>query len=176
MTTEPFSQRKADNRRVLRDEMRGGVAALSARPRVLFVELSRFCNLACPMCRVPGQITKSQTMSEELFARVAEDLFPTAELVDLRGWGESLIVLDFPSRVRTARSYGCEVRVVTNLSFHRREALDALIDARAYVGVSVDAASPELLRRLRGGANLARIRANLAYLGTAYARSLPAKQ
>jgi MoaA/NifB/PqqE/SkfB family radical SAM enzyme len=107
-------------------------------------------------------------MSSELFEYVAKELFPCAELVDLRGWGESLILPEFLERMERALAYGCDIRLVTNLSFRRPAVLNALIEAGAYVGVSVDAADDELLKDIRGGANLALIVDNLTVLANGY--------
>ena len=48
------------------------------------------------MCRNPGEVPATLRMSDEMFARVEDELFPTADLIDLRGWGESLILRNFP--------------------------------------------------------------------------------
>jgi radical SAM protein with 4Fe4S-binding SPASM domain len=167
-TFDHFLEIKAANRATFRDEYARGCLRLIARPRILFVELTRFCNLACGMCRSVGQIGPDQTMQPEMFNRVAEELFPAAEVVDLRGWGESLILSDFIDQLQTARAYGCEVRIVTNLSFNRPAVLDALADARAYVGVSLDAATDDVLSRIRSGARLERLLQNLMHLANSY--------
>jgi MoaA/NifB/PqqE/SkfB family radical SAM enzyme len=159
---------KSNNRVIMRDEFALGKTEVRAMPRILFVELTRFCNLACQMCREPQQIGREQKMSLELFERVAAELFPTAEIVDLRGWGESLILPEWPHRLAVARSYGCEIRIVTNLSFHRPKTLEGLIEARAWVGISLDGAAQEVLAATRRGGRLSLIYENLGRLGAAY--------
>jgi radical SAM protein with 4Fe4S-binding SPASM domain len=103
-------------------------------------------------------------MVNELFDSIAETLFPTAEIVDLRGWGESLILPDILSRIERVASYGAKLRIVTNLSFRRPDVLDALISAGALVAVSLDSADSATLSRIRRGANLDLITSNLEYL------------
>jgi MoaA/NifB/PqqE/SkfB family radical SAM enzyme len=159
---------KAANRNQMRLEFASGRVELAASPRILFVELARHCNLACQMCREPGQIGKETRMSEALFERIADELFPTAEIVDLRGWGESLILPEWPERLAAAISHGCDVRIVTNLSYSKPHVLESLVKAKAWVGVSLDGATQEVLNATRRGADLALIQENLQYLGTAY--------
>ncbi|MEI9926946.1 MAG: radical SAM/SPASM domain-containing protein [Sphingomonas sp.] len=123
------------------------------------------------MCRTADVNRHPQEMSEPLFARLEDELFPTAELIDLRGWGESLIFPHFPDRLERAARSGAGLRVVTNLSFRRPAVLDALAAAGAHIGVSLDTADAALLFRLRRGARLDLIEANLRHLGERYARA-----
>lgn len=162
------SAKRLHNTALARASLAQGNPHVEALPRVLFVELTRFCNLACPMCRKPGTIPKSQRMSRELFERIDQELFPTAELVDLRGWGESLILPEFPERARRVRFQGCELRIVTNLSFNRPAVLELLAELEAHISISLDAASPEMVRWIRGGADIGRIVANIKLLTEAY--------
>lgn len=158
------------NRLLARWEYASGQAVLRSRPRALFVELTRHCNLACPMCRNPGEVPPGLRMSEDLFALVEAELFPTADMIDLRGWGESLILPEFEDRARRAAAFGADLRVVTNLSFRRDDILDLLAELGFHVGVSIDSADRDILAFLRGGARLDLIEANLARLAAAYRR------
>ncbi|MCL4198870.1 MAG: SPASM domain-containing protein [Phycisphaerales bacterium] len=161
---------RALNRKRVKAALAQGCTLVDGLPRALFVELTRFCNLACPMCRSRGEVRKDQRMSRALFDRIADELFEAAELVDLRGWGESLILPEFPERAKRVRAAGCELRIVTNLSFRRSSVLEQLIELEAHVGVSIDAASPGLLRWIRGGAALDLMEANLKLLAEGYRR------
>jgi MoaA/NifB/PqqE/SkfB family radical SAM enzyme len=156
------------NRRLARSEYKTGQTVLKSRPRALFVELTRHCNLACPMCRNPGEVPATLRMDASMFALVESELFPTADMIDLRGWGESLILPEFADRAVRASAYGAALRVVTNLSFRRDATLDLLADLGFYVGVSIDSADGALLSFLRGGAKLELIRANLTRLAARY--------
>ena len=52
---------------------------LRSMPRFVLVELSRFCNLSCGMCRTRGSVSKAETMSDETFTRVEAELLPFAD-------------------------------------------------------------------------------------------------
>lgn len=132
------------------------------------MELTQGCNLECEMCRSQRIGITSSRMDGVLFRRVAEELFPTAELVDLRGWGESLLLPNIAEVIRFTRSFGCDVRFVTNLSFRSERVLAALAENHCYVAVSLDSAEDDILPNLRRGASLARIRSNLKFLVNQY--------
>lgn len=151
-------------------EYRNGIIKLNSRPRFLVIELTQTCNLHCPMCREDKSATVGRTMEADLFEKVAAELFPLSEMVDLRGWGESLILPDIIKRIETAASYGVNVRFVTNLSFNRPKVLKALAEYGCYVGVSIDAADKALFHSLRGGANLDLVASNLGFLADEYTK------
>ncbi len=94
-------------------------ARLESLPRALFIELTENCNLSCPMCRSAGPFDRAKNMDPAIFAKVADALFPTAEIVDLRGWGESTILRNFPDYVERTLAHGCRIRLVTNLTVPR---------------------------------------------------------
>ncbi len=133
-------------------------------PRAVFVELTQGCNLKCSMCRNTRISTHSRLMSDELFAQIAETLFPVAELVDIRGWGESLILRDIENKLRHIAKYGPKVRVVSNLSFYREAILLYLLSINAEIAVSLDTVDPSLLKLLRTGTNLELVKKNLMLL------------
>ncbi|MGU3495497.1 radical SAM/SPASM domain-containing protein [Xanthobacteraceae bacterium A53D] len=168
--TAACDSRRQENRLLSRAAYGSGAVRLAALPRFLIVELTRRCNLACDMCRPAGTKLGAGTMSPALFARLETELFPAADIIDLRGWGESLILPDFEDRLARTLATGASVRIVTNLSFDRPAVLDALAAAGAHVGVSLDAADPATLRRLRRGARLDLIERNLTRLAAAQAR------
>ena len=137
---------------------------LASLPRVLFLELTENCNLSCPMCRSAGPYQRSKNMSEELFDRVAQELFPTAEIVDLRGWGESTILKGFPAFVDRTLDYGARIRLVTNLTVPNEAMWRRLVRSGALIAVSFDAGEPETFARVRRGARMDRVLRNLDIL------------
>lgn len=163
---------KAANAQLNRHEYDAGITLLRSRPRALFVELTRGCNLTCPMCRSDRLSVAKFSMSDATFRRIANELFPTAELVDLRGWGESLILPDVLERMAVVRSFGARMRIVTNLAFRRDDVLRALALHDADVDVSLDTTDEAMLRRLRGGADRETILRNLRFLLEAYGHPL----
>lgn len=139
-------------------------------PRMVFVELSQHCNLACSMCRPEGNIYQQHVMSDATFQQVSKKLFPEAELIDLRGFGESLLLDTFPERARAVVEHGSRLRIVTNLSFRAEASLEALAAANAHVAISLDTVDEHILRLVRRGARLSLILNNIQFLRNAYAR------
>ncbi|MBV9763080.1 MAG: SPASM domain-containing protein [Acidobacteriaceae bacterium] len=148
------------NRALNLEEYQRGEICLRSRPRYVLVELTQGCNLKCPMCRADYIHSKERLMDDGLFEK-ASQLFATAEMVDLRGWGESLILPDIVDRIQAVSRSGARIRFVTNLAFRRDRVLDALVEYKCYVAVSMDTSDPELFALLRGGASLAQVSRNL---------------
>ncbi|WP_239374320.1 hypothetical protein [Frankia sp. Cj5] len=95
-------------------EYESGAEVLTCRPLVVFLELTRDCNLHCAMCRSSSDSFRGMNMPRDILLEIAEELFPSAALVDLRGWGESTLLRDFGWNVEKALSYGTRLRLVTN--------------------------------------------------------------
>lgn len=149
-----------DRRRANRDaniaEFEQRSTWLATRPLALFVELTQNCNLACPSCRSATKYRADWNMSPEVFDRAAE-LFDTALLVDLRGWGESVMLKTFPAAVDRVLDAGARLRVVTNGQVDRPPVWDRMMAADSLVVLSCDGASPELFATLRAGGTLERL-------------------
>jgi radical SAM protein with 4Fe4S-binding SPASM domain len=141
---------------------------LRSRPRAIFVELTQNCNLRCWMCRPDALPQDDRMMSEEIFGQVADELFPFAEIIDLRGWGESLLYPRFRSAVERASGSGAKVKLYTNLSVDDATLYETLIANSVRTTVSFDAASPDKFKRLRRGSDFDLILRNLKQLSTGF--------
>jgi len=151
--------REVNARRNLSDYAERHVVC-SGMPSMIYVELTQNCNQACRMCRAGGLYDPSLDMRPELFQQLATELFQYAQVVDLRGWGESTILVGFRDRLRTALESGARVRLVTNGSAMTDELWEMLFGSDSIVAVSLDTASPELYAEL-GRGNLDRVVRNL---------------
>jgi radical SAM protein with 4Fe4S-binding SPASM domain len=155
----PFelTQQRRDNQALNIEEYQNGSVELRSRPLSLFIELTQNCNLSCPMCRFGEKYDPALNMDEEMFDRLADELFPYAHLVDVRGWGESTMLKGFGKMVLRALEHRVRVRVVTNGQINRPAIWDAIMRGQGIVTVSCDAASPELFEKLRTGGTLERL-------------------
>jgi radical SAM protein with 4Fe4S-binding SPASM domain len=163
------SELRTQNATISEEEFEAGAVRLTSYPKALFIELTENCNLRCLMCRSADRYEPSRNMDFALYQRIAEELFPFAELVDLRGWGESTILKRFPQYAMLAAEHGCQLRLVTNLSVSNPALLRMLVDLDFQVVVSFDASTRETFERLRPGSRFEAILANLGYL-VSYAR------
>lgn len=143
-------------------EFYDGALILESYPTVIFVELTQNCNLNCTMCRSAGTYSDSLNMGDELFDEIAKQLFPTAMMVDLRGWGESTVRPDFEEKLQKTIFYGPQIRLVTNALSLRQSTWRLLMNSGAQVTVSVDAVTQKIANRLNRG-NLVRLKESLEY-------------
>lgn len=132
-------------------EYRDGKTVLCSFPPVLFLELTQNCNLHCQMCRSAAGYTPSLDMDPDLFARIRDELFSLATIVDLRGWGESTILKSIANRIAETVLAGPQIRLVTNALAINRDLWKQLMAADAHVVVSVDAATADTMRALGRG-------------------------
>jgi MoaA/NifB/PqqE/SkfB family radical SAM enzyme len=146
------------NRTLNNHEFEQRRTVLRSLPLVLFLELTKNCNLFCPMCRPRQKFDAGLNMPFELFERIADELFSTAMMVDLRGWGESAMLKNFDRFIRLASSYRPQLRLVTNAQIDRKQVWDLLMAAHGIVVVSCDAASDDLFAKLRAGGTLQRLK------------------
>lgn len=143
------------------------ITAIAQMPRAIYVELTDRCNLSCPMCRSADQ--QGDVLPLGTFREIAETLFPSATFVDLRGWGESTILANVENYLETALNYPVRLKLITNATVRRPSLWQRLTQAGVVIGVSFDAAEPELFRRLRGNARQDLVIANLKTIAEGYA-------
>ena len=141
---------REQNNKILEREIANGITTMRGIPNILFLELTRRCNLACSMCRSGMMKDRSLDMSEAVLRRIEEDLLPTARVVDLRGWGESLLRRDFLPIVERFAQPGVQLRVLSNGTIRKPDIWRHLMRHSAWVGISVDATENALLKELRG--------------------------
>ncbi|MCF8532016.1 MAG: SPASM domain-containing protein [Reyranella sp.] len=146
----PRADLREKNNWILEREIANGIATMRGIPNILFLELTRRCNLACGMCRAGMMKDHSLDMSEAVLRRIEEDLLPTARVIDLRGWGDSLVRRDFLSIVERFAQPGVQLRVLSNGTIRKAENWQTLMRHHAWVGISVDATENALLKELRG--------------------------
>lgn len=168
-----LSDTKETNRVLNLMEYRSGADRLASLPQYVLVELTQGCNLSCPMCRDSRISIKGRTMSLALFNEIADAVFDTAQMIDLRGWGESLLLPHLDKCIARAAVSGAEIRFVTNLAM-KAPPIELLADAGCHVAISVDTVDPELYTVLRKGGQFARMKHNLEALVGAYeSRKVP---
>lgn len=137
---------------------------LQSNPRFLVVELTRNCNLRCIMCRDQSIYDPAFDMPFELFTRIARELFPYAEIVDLRGWGESTIMRDFLRYVEYTLEYGCQIRLYSNLTKRDAHLWRTLAKAKCIMGISFDGGTKNTFEYIRRGARFETVISNIERL------------
>ncbi|HVM95644.1 MAG TPA: radical SAM protein, partial [Candidatus Acidoferrales bacterium] len=123
----------------------------SPRPVALFVELTRNCISRCRYCRKNWTNDPSFDMTRDTFRHVIEACAPHASFIDVRSYGESLMLQDFPWYLAQMARVCRNLRITTTLGCGSKEALEALVEHDVFVSVSFDAADKQLYERYRRG-------------------------
>lgn len=135
-------------------------------PKAIFVELTDKCNLRCSMCRSAN--FKGDILPLETFRSIAEEIFPTAEVIDLRGWGESTILKNLKEYLDIAKAYPAKLKLITNATVKRPELWKMLSTSGVIMGVSFDAADKKTFAALRGNASIDTVIANMKLMAEGY--------
>lgn len=131
---------------------------------MLFLELTRSCNLMCDMCR--GKVMKGPhlDMPEEVLDAVRRELFPYVECVDVRGWGESTLDDRLKPLIDTLIQQGVRVNLFTNLSTRTLEYWQDMGTRHVNLAISLEAGTKESYGKYRRGATFETFTSNLAAL------------
>lgn len=124
---------------------------LPALPEVLYVETSNSCNSLCETCPLTffGNGTPHHLSLEE-FERII-DQFPRLKRVVLHGLGEPLLNRQLPAIVRSLKARGVTALFNSNVIALTPRLQEELVRAGLdELRVSLDAATPETYRRVRG--------------------------
>ena len=137
----------------------------SPSPPVLYIELTKNCIGRCAFCHGPQWMNKPEfTMRDDIFNIILRDYAPYAALVDLRGWGESLMLPRFPEYVEKIAQFHPQIRLTTTLGCGSEKALQSLIDHDVFVSVSFDAADKALYESIRQGISYETVIKNIEFV------------
>lgn len=158
------------NRETAKEAFRNGGVTLRSRPLVLYIEATNTCNLKCPMCPITMEI-EGYTRDPEFFdLSMLETMKPflqTAHTCSLSGGGEPLLHPDFLEIVRVVRESGTQVFFNTNGIPLTAEISRKLIKLDVEcISFSIDAADPEIYRKIRVKGELEAVMDNLNALNT----------
>jgi radical SAM protein with 4Fe4S-binding SPASM domain len=155
-TAYDLAQLWRENRaRLSQDLIRERVVA-TGLPAHMKIELTNFCNLACPMCPHEQMQRAVGYMKPELFRRIIDQSAPWLEFAYLHHLGESLFHGKIGELIRYGRSQGVAMGLSTNATYldHRkgRTLLESGLD---FLVISMDGASPDTYDRMRVGGDFA---------------------
>lgn len=153
-------------------EFKEGKLIVKSRPSKAIVELTENCNFSCIMCMQAfdpkyDKYNPKYNMSLEMFEKVAEALFDTTYFVDLRGFGESVIIPYWPEILNKINQYPLiNWHLVTNLSLPKDEIWDRMVQNGFILGISFDASTKETFETIRKRSRFEVILHNLEVLQT----------
>ncbi len=145
-------------------EAAAGILRISTLPNQVYLELTRKCDLRCFMCprTCAGLGAGGLDMGMNLLRTIERDLFGTAIIVSLNGLGDSPLMGAWHEVLRTVGRYRLHPLLVTNGQNLDYRTIEFFARREGILRLSVDAASPGLYRRLRGGASFDRLLESLA--------------
>ena len=162
LTAAQAAQLWRDNRARLASDHREGRARSTGKPAHLKIELTNFCNLACPMCPHPIMKREVGYMEPKLFRQIIDQAAPELEFAYLHHLGESLFHGKIGELIRYGRSRGAAMGLSTNATFLDARKGKALLEAGLdFLVVSLDAATEQAYEQMRIGGDFQRTVDNL---------------
>ena len=134
-------------------------------PEELYLEVTNRCNLRCRTCpQFFGMAESSADLTLERFEAVVAQ-FPRLRRVVLHGIGEPLLNPHLPEMIRRLKQRDAYVLFNSNgLLLRGRRTLELVLSGLDELRVSIDSASPETYRRVRGVDGFGRILENIRRL------------
>jgi len=135
--------------------------------RKIYLEPTAHCNLRCSTCLRNSWEDKPGAMPLDLYRELLAGLrrTKTLETIAFWGFGEPLTHPDIAEMIRLAKERGLRAEMVTNGLLLDRPTAESLLDTGLdLLVVSLDGASPETHRLVRGEADLEAILANIRTL------------
>ncbi len=133
----------------------------SLYPKYVFIELTKNCNLYCIMCREKKLYFDDWYMSDEILEKVMKTIVPHAEVVDLRGWGESSLDPRLPKLIDKISQLGKKTVLYTNLNTHNPSYWKNIIKKGTFLAISIESGNKENYKKIRRGGNLEVVKNNL---------------
>jgi radical SAM protein with 4Fe4S-binding SPASM domain len=133
-------------------------------PPQLDVELNRMCNFSCSFCEHGHSKIADARLGFDRYARVVDEAAENGLVsLKLNYINEPLLVRDLERYIEYAKSRGVlNVYFATNGSLLTRKRSIALIESGlSKIMVSLDAASPDMFKKMRGSDQLERIEENI---------------
>jgi pyruvate-formate lyase-activating enzyme len=140
-------------------------------PERYLLDLRTECNLACPMCVLHGSPDTPEKeaaigkMSLENAKRILDEIMVAKPMIQPAMWGEPTLAKDFREHIRAMKARGIAVAMNTNGLTLREDLARFLVEQKVdAVFFSLDATSPETLKKVRGVDKLDKIKTALTTL------------
>ncbi len=135
----------------------------------IIVELSYNCNLSCSMCgfgKAVNPYSKRKFLTFENYKKILHQIGDKTKTIRLNGRGESIIHPDFVDTLNyTKEQYpNVNINLFSNFSFNNKRILEALINNRVQLFISMDSSEAEELTAIRKGAKFQYIEDNIKRL------------
>jgi radical SAM protein with 4Fe4S-binding SPASM domain len=131
-------------------------------PKIVRLELTNTCNLKCPHCRhhsaekrnspeYPEYYRVSYHMTRDQIDKIFDEIGPYKPSFTLNAANEPMIAKEFKYAVEQVKKWDCSGTFNTNGLLLNRENSEFLVDQKFdSVNISIDATTPETLKKARG--------------------------
>lgn len=133
-------------------------------PKYVFIELTRNCNMMCTMCRPNNIFKKENEMSNEILDKIVKQILPTADVVDLRGWGESTLDNRLLPLVKDLTKQGKIVSLYTNFQARDEDYWKEMLSTNLYLAISLRSADKAHYEEMMVNAKYEKLIAHLALI------------
>jgi len=140
---------------------------LGIRPFSVELDITNQCNLRCTMCHFSDERvhkTKRQDIPQEDFSRIAEQMFPLCNLLNLSFGTEPLLHRKFVDLLAIVKEYDIPcVYMVTNGLLLNQQLIERILRVNGLhnITISIDAAIRSTYERIRVGGNFERLIGNI---------------
>lgn len=140
--------------------------SLHLPPSWIQIEITTKCNLSCKIChRTRTYPDLSYDMGMNVFKLTIDQSWRSRlvnPVIKIIGLGEPLLNPNVVSMIKYAKSKGLTVEIVSNFTLADPKLSEDLVEAQLdYLGISVDAASPQVFERIRVGAKFEDVITNI---------------
>lgn len=132
-------------------------------PRTINLEITRTCNLLCPMCARQRDLPPKRDLTAEEASHILGQL-PTLRLINIVGFGEPLASPNLFGILDAAEASDAKVTMTTNATLLDESHVARLPRCVSHMYVSVDSPSPEKYEQIRPGARFHEVQANIGAL------------
>jgi radical SAM protein with 4Fe4S-binding SPASM domain len=159
---DPREKRRLEdeNRARLEADLWNGSLSFASRPRIVDVQFSNFCNMACIMCYPYGN-PPLQKLPEPVLEKLARDVFPIASVL-IPFAGSEPLILTWDLTRRLAQLFGLELDIVTNVQFLDERKFAELEPLVTSIRVSIDSHLRDVYEKIRLKSKPDQVFANLA--------------
>jgi radical SAM protein with 4Fe4S-binding SPASM domain len=150
LTAIPPQRKQADvdaNRARLENDLWSGSLRFASKPRVVDVQFSNFCNMACTMCYPQGN-PPLQKLADPLLEKLAREVFPTASIL-VPFAGSEPLVFTWDLTRRLAELFGLELDIVTNVQFLDEKKFAELEPLVTSIRFSIDSHLRDVYEKIR---------------------------
>jgi MoaA/NifB/PqqE/SkfB family radical SAM enzyme len=153
------------NRRLAKWEFKTGAKVVTSAPYILSLETTTFCNLQCVICHHGNGAMPTRNHLDTTVIAKLSNFLAQAKWIELQGVGEPLLSPSFWKTLDLLpHGQGIYMKIHSNGTLLTEERIDRLLNSPlTLISISLDAASAETYRKIRG-ADFHRVISNIREL------------